>query len=182
MFLAEFRHDNWAASDLARLQDLFLCALEASADWSRSRRTRPCCRSAAAPHPGGFATRAQLRTPHATAVARRTTSGRDARYNDLSEALARGLNVKPHARTTRLYDAIRRGQPTRRGNRECSDRMAEACCSVAHLCSGRRWILGRTTRYCKRRALLPSGRDVMRRSSIEWRTRARPNWERYSTH
>jgi DNA-binding SARP family transcriptional activator len=109
MFLAEFRYDDWAATDVARLQDLFVDALDAAAELEGGQgahdRAIDLLRRAVLEDPLRERSYSQLMREHWLS-GRRTEALRV--YNNLREALARSLDIEPRAGTTRLYEAIRR--------------------------------------------------------------------------
>jgi len=111
MFLAEFRFDDWAAADVARLQDLFLCALDATAELEAGHgahdRAVDHLRRAVLEDPLRERSYSQLMR-ELWLGGRRVEALRI--YDNLRQTLARALDIKPHARTTRLYEAIRRDQ------------------------------------------------------------------------
>jgi DNA-binding SARP family transcriptional activator len=111
MFLAEFRYDDWAVSDIARLQDLFVDALESAADLEGGQgahdRAVELLRRAVLEDP--------LRERSYNHLMRELwLGGRRIEalrvYNDLRESLARALDLEPRTATTRLYEAIRRDE------------------------------------------------------------------------
>jgi DNA-binding SARP family transcriptional activator len=110
-FLAEFRYDDWAAADVARLQDLFLGALEGAAELESGHgahdRAVDLLRRTVLEDPLRERTYSQLMR-ELWLAGRRVEALRT--YTNLRETLARDLDIKPHARTTRLYEAIRRDQ------------------------------------------------------------------------
>jgi SARP family transcriptional regulator, regulator of embCAB operon len=109
MFLAEFRYDDWAATDVARLQELFVEALDAAAELEGGQgahdRAIDLLRRAVLEDPLRERSYSQLMRQHWLS-GRRIEALRV--YNNLREALARSLDIEPRARTTRLYEAIRR--------------------------------------------------------------------------
>jgi DNA-binding SARP family transcriptional activator len=111
MFLAEFRYDNWAAPDVARLQDLFVDALESAAELEAGQgahdRAVDLLRRAVLEDPLRERSYSQLMR-ELWLGGRRIEALRV--YNDLREALARALDIEPRARTTRLYETIRRDE------------------------------------------------------------------------
>jgi DNA-binding SARP family transcriptional activator len=111
MFLAEFRYDDWAIQDVDRLQDLFVGALEAAAELESAHGAHD--------RAVDYLRRAILEDPlrersHSHLMRELWLGGRRVEalraYDHLRQALARTLDIKPHARTTRLYEAIRRDQ------------------------------------------------------------------------
>ena len=111
MFLAEFRYDNWAAPDVARLQDLFVDALESAAELEAGQgahdRAVDLLRRAVLEDPLRERSYSQLMR-ELWLGGRRIEALRV--YNELREALARALDIEPRARTTRLYETIRRDE------------------------------------------------------------------------
>ena len=111
MFLAEFSYEDWAAVDVARLQDLFVEALESTAELESDQGAHD--------RAVDLLRRAILEDPlrersHSQLMRELWLSGRRIEalraYNNLREALARALDIEPRARTTRLYEAIRRDE------------------------------------------------------------------------
>lgn len=111
MFLAEFRYDDWAAPDIARLQELFLGALEVAADLESAQgahdRAVDLLRRSVLEDPLREGSYSQLMR-ELWLGGRRFEALRV--YNNLRETLARALDIAPQARTTRLYEAIRRDE------------------------------------------------------------------------
>ena len=108
MFLAEFRYDDWATADVARLQELFVDALDSAAELEAGQgahdRAVDLLRRAVLEDPLRERSYSQL-------MRQLWLSGRRIEalrvYNDLRDALARALDIEPRARTTRLYETIR---------------------------------------------------------------------------
>lgn len=111
MFLAEFRYDDWAAPDIARLQELFLSALEVAAELESAQgahdRAVDLLRRSVLEDPLREGSYSQLMR-ELWLGGRRFEALRA--YNNLRESLARALDIAPQARTTRLYEAIRRDE------------------------------------------------------------------------
>jgi LuxR family transcriptional regulator, maltose regulon positive regulatory protein len=110
-FLAEFRYDDWAAAEIARLHELYLLALEESARLEAVEgafgRAIDLLRMAVLEDPLHESSYVELMRS-LWLDGRRTEALRV--YHHLREILARRLDVEPQAQTTRLYEAIRRDQ------------------------------------------------------------------------
>ena len=111
MFLAEFRYDDWAVKEVAWLQDLFVDALESAAELEAGEgahdRAVDLLRRAVLEDP--------LRERSYSHLMRQLgLGGRRIEalrvYNDLRDLLSRALDIEPRARTTRLFEAIRRDE------------------------------------------------------------------------
>ncbi len=111
MFLSEFRHDDWAAPDIARLQDLFVDALESAAelqgDQGAHDRAVDLLRRAVLEDP--LRERSYGRLMRELWLGGRRVEALRV-YNDLCQSLSRSLDIAPGMRTTRLYEAIRRDE------------------------------------------------------------------------
>jgi DNA-binding SARP family transcriptional activator len=111
--LADFRYDDWAAAEIARLDELYVQVLEELADIEAAR--------------GGYARAVELLRQaiaedqlHERSYVelmrvlwldgRRTEALRV--YNRLRDVLARTLGVKPQGHATRMYEAIRSDHAT----------------------------------------------------------------------
>jgi LuxR family transcriptional regulator, maltose regulon positive regulatory protein len=110
-FLAEFRYDDWAAAEIARIQELYLVALEEAAHLEASDggfgRAIELLRLAVQEDPLHESSYVELMR-YLWLDGRRTEALRT--YHHLRDILAKRLEVEPQAQTTRLYDAIRRDQ------------------------------------------------------------------------
>jgi DNA-binding SARP family transcriptional activator len=110
-FLAEFRYDDWAAAEIARLHELYLVALEESARLEATEgaygRAVELLRTAVLEDPLHESSSVELMRS-LWLDGRRTEALRV--YHRLREVLAIHLDVEPLAQTTRLYEAIRRDQ------------------------------------------------------------------------
>ena len=111
MFLAEFRHEDWAAPDVTRLQQLFVEALESAAELEGDQGGHD--------HAVDLLRRAILEDPlrehsYSHLMRQLWLGGRRIEalrvYNNLREALGRALEIEPRARTTRLYETILRDE------------------------------------------------------------------------
>jgi DNA-binding SARP family transcriptional activator len=109
--LAEFRHDDWAATEIARQHELYLEVLEEAARLESSegnvQRAIELLRIATVQDPLQESSYVELMR-NLWSAGRRTEALRV--YQRLREVLARRLDVEPQPRTTRLYEAIRRDQ------------------------------------------------------------------------
>jgi DNA-binding SARP family transcriptional activator len=110
-FLGEFRYDDWAAAEIARLQEAFLEALEEGARLEAEQgayaRAIDLLRRAVAEDPLHESSYVELMRSM-WLDGRRTDAVRV--YHRLREVLARKLGVEPQAQTTRLYEQIRRDE------------------------------------------------------------------------
>ncbi len=111
MFMTEFRYDDWAAPEIARLQELFLEALENAAQLESAQgahdRAVDLLRRAVLEDPLREGSYMQL-MQELWLGGRRVEALR--MYQTLRETLARTLDVEPQVRATRLYEAIRRDE------------------------------------------------------------------------
>jgi LuxR family maltose regulon positive regulatory protein len=109
--LAEFRYDDWAAAEIARINELYLVALEEAARLEAGdanyTRAIELLRTAVLEDPLHESSYVELMRC-LWLDGRRTEALRV--YHRLREVLARRLEVEPQAATTRLYEAIRRDQ------------------------------------------------------------------------
>jgi DNA-binding SARP family transcriptional activator len=110
-FLSEFRYDDWAAADSARLQESFLLALEEGArleaDQGAYDRAIELLRRAIAEdalHESSY-----VELMRCLWLDRRRTDALRV-YHRLRDVLAKKLGVEPQAQTVRLYEQIRRDQ------------------------------------------------------------------------
>jgi DNA-binding SARP family transcriptional activator len=110
-FLTEFRYDDWAAAEIARLQELFLEALEHASSLESAlgahQRAIDLLRQAVREDPLREGSYVQLMR-ELWLGGRRVDALRV--YHNLRETLARTLDVQPQAQTMRLYEAIRRDE------------------------------------------------------------------------
>lgn len=110
-FLAEFRYDDWAAAEIARQHELYLLALEEGARLESNEgnyvRAIELLRAAVFEDPLHESSTIELMRV-LWLDGRRTEALRA--YHRLREVLAKRLEVKPQAQTTRLYEAIRRDE------------------------------------------------------------------------
>jgi LuxR family transcriptional regulator, maltose regulon positive regulatory protein len=110
-FLAEFRYDDWAAAEIARLHELYLVALEESARLEAAEgayaHAVELLRAAVLADPLHESSSVELMRS-LWLDGRRTEALRV--YHRLRDVLATRLDVEPLAQTTRLYEAIRRDQ------------------------------------------------------------------------
>jgi DNA-binding SARP family transcriptional activator len=110
-FLGEFRYDDWAAPDIARLQETFLAALESAArleaDQGNYEPAIDLLRRAVAEDPLHESSYVELMRS-LWLDGRRTDAVRT--YHRLRDLLTRKLGVEPQAQTTRLYEQIRRDE------------------------------------------------------------------------
>jgi DNA-binding SARP family transcriptional activator len=110
-FLAEFRYDDWAAAEIARQHELYLVGLEEGAALESTEgnyaRAIELLRAAVLEDPLHESSYVELMRV-LWLDGRRTEALRA--YHRLSELLAKRLEVKPQARTTQLYEAIRRDE------------------------------------------------------------------------
>jgi DNA-binding SARP family transcriptional activator len=110
-FLAEFRYDDWAAAEIARIQELYLVALEEGAqlEGAGGNYTRAIDLLRAAVHEDPLHESSYVELMRCLWLdGRRTEALRT--YHHLRDILAKRLEVEPQAQTTRLYEAIRRDQ------------------------------------------------------------------------
>ena len=110
MFMAEFRYDDWAAPDIARLQELFLEALENAAQLESAQAAHDRGRFAAAGYARGSASRRQLHAADAGAVAWRTMSRSLAQLSAPARDARANTARRTQVRATRLREAIRRDE------------------------------------------------------------------------
>jgi LuxR family maltose regulon positive regulatory protein len=110
-FLAEFRYDDWAAAEIARVNELYLVALEEAARLEESNgsytRAIELLRAAVLEDPLHESSYTELMRC-LWLDGRRTEALRV--YHTLREVLQKRLEVEPQAQTTRLYEAIRHDQ------------------------------------------------------------------------
>jgi DNA-binding SARP family transcriptional activator len=107
MFLAEFSYEDWAAVDFARMQDLFVEALDSTAELESDQGAHD--------RAVDLLRRAILEDPlrersHSQLMGELWLSGRRIDALRAYNNLARALDIEPRARTTRLYEAIRRDE------------------------------------------------------------------------
>jgi DNA-binding SARP family transcriptional activator len=111
VFLAEFRYDDWAAVEIARMHDLYLQALEEAAALESTEAHYPraieLLRLATLEDALHESSYVELMR-NLWLDGRRTEALRV--YHRLRELLAKRLEVEPQAQTTRLYEAIRRDE------------------------------------------------------------------------
>src|SRR5262249_29446684 len=110
-FLTEFRYDDWAAAEIARVNELYLLALEEGARLEASEANYPraieLLRAAVTEDPLHESSYVELM--RCLWLLGRGTGALRA-YPQLKDIRARRLDVEPQAQTTRLYEAIRRDQ------------------------------------------------------------------------
>jgi DNA-binding SARP family transcriptional activator len=110
-FLAEFRYDDWAAAEIARINELYLVALGEAARLEASEggyaRAIELLRVAVLEDPLHESSYTELMR-YLWLDGRRTEALRA--YHALREVLQKRLEVEPQTQTTRLYEAIRRDQ------------------------------------------------------------------------
>jgi LuxR family transcriptional regulator, maltose regulon positive regulatory protein len=110
-FLAEFRYDDWAAAEIARVQELYLLSLEEGAQLEAARRNygRAIDLLRTAVHEDPLHESSYVELMRCLWLDGRRTEALRA-YHYLRDILAKRLEVEPQAQTTRLYEAIRRDQ------------------------------------------------------------------------
>ncbi len=110
-FLAEFRYDDWAADAIARINEVYLVALEEAARLEVSAgnfgRAIDLLRVAVLEDPLHESSYTELMRSLWLA-GRRTEALRV--YHQMRDILRKRLDVEPQAETTRLYEAIRHDQ------------------------------------------------------------------------
>ncbi len=110
-FLAEYRYEDWAAAESARLQDSFLLALEEAArleaDQEALGRAIELLRQAITLDPLHESSYVDLMR-YLWLDGRRTDALRV--YHRLQDVLTKKLGVEPQAQTKRLYEQIRRDE------------------------------------------------------------------------
>jgi LuxR family transcriptional regulator, maltose regulon positive regulatory protein len=110
-FLAEFRYDDWAATEIARVHEQFLVALEESAGLETAagayEHAIELLRTAIHEDPLHESSYVELMRC-LWLDGRRTEALRV--YHRLRDILARRLEVEPQAATTRLFEAIKHDQ------------------------------------------------------------------------
>jgi LuxR family transcriptional regulator, maltose regulon positive regulatory protein len=110
-FLTEFRYEDWAAAEIARMHEQFLAALEESARIEAAEgayvRAIELLRTALLEDPLHESSYVEMMRC-LWLDGRRTEALRV--YHRLRDVLARRLEVAPQTQTTRLYESIRRDQ------------------------------------------------------------------------